>query len=112
MPFIDHLDDLHETQLVEFKEAASGFPQDVWETYSAMANTEGGEIVLGVCEDTSTNTFSVVGVSNPDSMILAFWNGVRDAQKVERDIMLRDGVYPIDVDGKHLVIIRVPRAER
>ena len=39
-----------ETTDWEFKSARGGFPGSFWETYSALANSEGGVLVLGVSE--------------------------------------------------------------
>ena len=46
----------------EFKSAKGGVPASLWETYSAMANTEGGLIVLGV--EQHGDVFRAGGVPN------------------------------------------------
>ena len=53
--------DWSECEDLEFKSARGGVPRSLWETYSAMANTEGGEILLGVEDDGRLS-----GVENAD----------------------------------------------
>lgn len=81
MAFLDNSETLKESQTLEFKEAAAGLPDDIWESYSAFANTEGGEIVLGIHENKTAHTFSIVGVANPSELIDTFWSTVRSSQK-------------------------------
>ncbi|MBK5203997.1 MAG: ATP-binding protein [Polaromonas sp.] len=68
----------------EFKSARGGMPGSFWESYSAMANTQGGTIVLGVAE-------------KPTGLV---WEGVPDAAQ------LRTG----EDEGRQFVvgICRVP----
>ena len=47
----------------EFKSAKGGLPGSLWETYSAMANTDGGTVVLGVEEKDGASVLS--GVPDP-----------------------------------------------
>ena len=47
----------------EFKSAKGGMPGSLWVTYSAMANTDGGVIVLGVREN--DGDFEVQGLDDP-----------------------------------------------
>ena len=47
---------------LEFKSSAEKLSSDLWETYSAFANTDGGLIVLGV-----DNSGNVTGISHAES---------------------------------------------
>lgn len=112
MSFLDGSYQLLESQVLEFKEAAGGLPDDLWETYSAFANTEGGEIVLGVHEDKKTHEFSLAGVADPTGLMEQFWNEIRNPKKVSRDILLNDSVKTVCRDGLDFVVVAVPRADR
>lgn len=112
MSFMDGSYQLLESQVLEFKEAAGGLPDDLWETYSAFANTEGGEIVLGVHEDKKTHEFSLAGVPDPAGLMEQFWNEIRNPKKVSRDILLHDSVKAVHRDSLDFVVITVPRADR
>lgn len=90
---------------------ASDVPGDVWESYSAFANTEGGEIVLGVTEN-DDHVFTVAGVVEPDRLVADFWTTVRNRQKANGDVLFADSVRAAKVRGLDVVIINVPRAER
>lgn len=109
---LENLDMAHEGQRLEFKEAGAGLPDDLWETYSAFANTEGGKIVLGVSEDRALKRFSAEGVADAQGIIADFWSTLRNPQKVSHDIMLYDGVSAKRAESKDFVVINVPKAER
>lgn len=112
MSFLNGQFELKESQHLEFKEDAGGLPLDVWESYSAFANTEGGEIVLGVHEDRSTHEFALVGIPNADEIIDVIWKQANNFQLVGRNILLPDDVVSLTRDGMEFVVMTVPRAER
>jgi len=99
-----------ETEAVEFKLAKGGVPASFWESYSAFANTDGGVIILGVKEDDGKH--SVVGVTNANKLVADVWNAANNPQRVSANVLFNHQVYKVDVDGKALVIVEVPRAER
>ena len=70
----------------EFKSARGGMPGSFWESYSAMANTQGGTIVLGVAE-------KATGL---------VWEGVLDAAQLRT----------VEDERRRFVVVNVPRASR
>ncbi|MFW6145757.1 MAG: RNA-binding domain-containing protein [Planctomycetota bacterium] len=98
---------LHEDHDLEYKSARGGLPRSLWETYSAMANTDGGTILLGVEDDGK-----VSGLTNPAEMRQRFWDTVNNRGKVSTNLLSDTDVTDHDVDGKTVLVIRVPRADR
>lgn len=101
-----------ENSLLEVKSARGGLPNSLWESYSAFANSEGGVIVLGVKENTKDGTLYVEGLDDVHKMLKDFWNMVNNRQKVSCNILTDSLAVPDKLEGKDVIVIRVPRAER
>lgn len=113
-----HPDDLREREDVDFEAKRAGgrdgkgaLPDDLWETYSAFANTDGGVILLGVSE--KKNGLQLSGIEQPDRVLKDFWNQINNPQKVSRNLLSHASLkqHPIK-GGRWVIAIDVPRASR
>ncbi len=100
-----------ENNRIEAKKSLGGFPKSLWETYSAFANTLGGVILLGV-EERRDKSFHAIDLPDPDGLINEFWSIVNNPNKVSVNILSKKDVTVETYEGKHIVAIRVPRAQR
>ena len=100
-----------EFKLAAGKNGCGALPNSVWETYSAMANTVGGIIFLGVKEFPDCH-IEIEGVSNPEKIIEEFWNQINNPQKVSCNLLSSEQVFQFEHEGKILIAIKVPRAMR
>ncbi len=106
---------LKEGTEVEFKLAGGKngqgeVPKDVWKSLSAMANTNGGDIFLGVREKPE-GKFTVEGVTKADKMIADLWNTLNSG-KVSVNHLDHQDISAITLNDKTIIRIHVPRANR
>ena len=100
-----------ENNRLEAKAAAVGLPKSLWATYSAFANTNGGIILLGVTED-AQHQLHVEGVNDADALVIDFWNIINNQSKISINVLNDKDVIVREFNGKKIIIISVPRAQR
>ena len=88
-----------ESESLEFK---SEIVPDICKEVVAFANTRGGEIWIGVADDGT-----VVGVSDPDEVMLRINNMVRDSIKPDVTMFVRYEIRTLD--GKGIVAVTVQK---
>jgi len=94
----------------EFKSARGGMPGSFWESYSAMANTQGGTIVLGVAEKSTGLVWE--GVPDASQLRTVLWGQLNDRHKVSTNLLRDDDVRTVEDEGRQFVVVNVPRASR
>ncbi|WP_345872178.1 ATP-binding protein [Shewanella algae] len=106
---LDDIENLRESAAVEFKLAAGRHALALWESYSAFANTNGGEIILGVREE--KGEFFIEGIAEPRPLIDEAWKILNNSQKISANILGPADIQLIELAGKQLIRFRVPQAD-
>ena len=96
----------------EFKSAKGGLPGSFWETYSAMANSEGGTIVLGAREHGGRVVLDGLSAEQVHRYQKNLWDGLHDRHKVSANLLATSDVHVEPVGEGQLLVVRVPRADR
>lgn len=99
-----------ECKLAQGQDGTGEVPRDLWPTYSAMANAHGGVVLLGVRE--KNGTFSVAGIVNPHKVRTDLFNTLNNPSKVSVNLLTDDDVIEYVVEGKTVIAISVPVANR
>ncbi len=106
-----NLSQFRENNRYEAKLAKGGLPANIWDTYSAFANTDGGLILLGVKEN-KDHSFMFEDIENPEKLEKAFWDNINNKKVVNINILNNSNFEIKEIEGKHIILITVPRAER
>lgn len=99
-----------ECKLAGGRDGQGAVPEDFWATYSAFANTQGGVILLGIRE--KRNEFSVEGIANAAKVRKELFDTLNNRQKVSVNLLNDEDVAESAVDGRTVLVVRVPRAAR
>ena len=100
-----------ECKAAQGRDGRGELPEDFWRSYSALANTEGGVVLLGVREK-PRGTFAVVGLGDVERVRKALWDNLHNPKQVSLNLLADADVQPVEVDGKTVLQIHVPRATR
>lgn len=109
------LQSLSESAELEFKLAQGSdgkgkLPEDFWRSYSAMANSRGGYVVLGIRE--KKGNFTVDGISDTSTVIKQLFDTANNKKKVNINLLTEQSVKKVGINGKNIIIIEIPAAKR
>jgi len=106
---------LRESCELEFKLAAGQdgkgeLPKEFWKSYCAMANTNGGIILLGVKE--KGGQFSFHSIEKPEKVLKELFDGVGNPAKVSVNLLTNESAQTLEIEGHRIIAVEVPRATR
>jgi predicted HTH transcriptional regulator len=113
---LDDLQALRESSDFEAKSAQGqdgrgALPHDIWPTYSAFANTNGGTIALGV-KERKDHSLQVVGLADAEKLRREVWNHVHNRKVISHSLLANDDVKIERIGEVDVLFIHVPKAHR
>jgi len=108
---LEELEELREGWEFEAKAARTKLPKSIWETYSAMANTTGGRIALGVVEGRD-GSLELQGIENVQDVLKDLWSTLENRSAVSVNLLSRSDVQQHTFEGRDYIVIHVPKATR
>lgn len=100
-----------ECKAAQGRDGRGELPEDFWKSYSAMANADGGVIVLGV-QEKPRGEFCALGLADVEKVRKALWDNLHNRKQVSCNLLTEQDIAPVDIDGKTVLRIKVPRAAR
>jgi ATP-dependent DNA helicase RecG len=86
-------------------------PRAFWETYSAMANGDGGVVFLGLKEEGKVK-FKVYGIEDTAKVLKALWDGLNNREQVSCNLLTQSSVKILDFEARSVIKVTIPRAKR
>lgn len=100
-----------ECKAAQGRDGRGELPEDFWKSYSAMANADGGVILLGV-QERPRGEFHALGLADLERVRKALWDNLHNRKQVSSNLLTEQSIEPIEIDGKAVLRIEVPRAPR
>ena len=99
-----------EFKLDQGKDGKGKLPDDFWPTYSAMANTRGGYVVLGIRE--KKGIFTVAGIDDTETVKKQLFDTANNKQKVNVNLLSDLHVQDVKLENMCVLVIEIPAARR
>lgn len=100
-----------EFKLASGKEGQGELPKDFWKTYSAMANSKGGWVILGIKEE--NNQFKIAGISNIEKVKQDLFNLLNNRDHISCNLLVsEEHIQSLIIDDKNVLAIYIPAATR
>lgn len=99
-----------EFKLAQGQDGKGKLPDDFWPTYSAMANTRGGYVVLGIRE--KNGNLTLAGIEDIETVRKQLFDIAGNTAKVNINLLTNESAQVVVLDGKQLLVIEIPAARR